>query len=153
MGTSHSFRIAFFKRGRHYRNQCTDISAEDSTPLPRRFKPGSEFTWPNGKTIAGLPDDAYIIPPVEANPYGDLCYLKGFETEALYRIKSTESNLSFKLTWDGDIYKCLWLWEERLATADFPWWGQCYTVALEPWTLAGKQTKKSPYKKETDHDL
>lgn len=131
-----AFGLPFLKAGAVIETNAQTFTAEDATPLPRRFKPGSEFTWPNGETIAGLPDDARMIPPVEANPYSDLCYLKGYDTDAFYSIRSKESDLSFKLTWDGDIYKCLWLWEERLATADFPWWGQCYTVALEPWTSA-----------------
>ena len=35
----------------------------------------------------------------------------------------------FRLKWNGDLFKTLWLWQERYATLDFPWWGQCYTIA------------------------
>lgn len=51
-------------------------------------------------------------------------------------IKNKKKDIGFQVTWDGDLYKCLWLWQERFATAAFPWWGQCYTIALEPWTSA-----------------
>ena len=86
------------------------------------------------KIIDGAIEDASKIPPVETEPYHDLCYLKGYDTKAYYAIKNEKDNIGFRLDWNGDLFKCLWLWQERFATLDFPWWGKCYTVALEPWT-------------------
>lgn len=90
--------------------------------------------WPMAENISGSKDDASTIPPGETAPYRDLCYLKGFDTNAYYAIKNEKENIGFRLDWNGDLFKCLWLWQERFATVDFPWWGKCYTVALEPWT-------------------
>jgi hypothetical protein len=55
-------------------------------------------------------------------------------------IKNEKDNIGFRLDWNGNLFKCLWLWQERFATLDFPWWGKCYTVALEPWTSSYTQT-------------
>ena len=92
------------------------------------------LNWPSGENINGEKVDASRIPPVESAPYRDLCYLEGHDTKAFYSIKSEKANIGFRLNWNGDLFKTLWLWQERYATLDFPWWGQCYTIALEPWT-------------------
>ena len=63
-----------------------------------------------------------------------MCYLEGLGEKAFYSIKNEVKNVGFALTWDGGLFKNLWFWQERNATKDFPWWGDCYTVALEPWT-------------------
>ena len=45
------------------------------------------------------------------------------------------------MRWDAKIFKYLWYWLERYSTQDAPWWGNTYTVALEPWT---NQWKANP---------
>src|SRR5690606_7187854 len=106
-------------------------------PHPRRFAPGKEFSWPQGEDLQGQAVDGSKIPDVQAEAYSELCYLEGYPREAYYRIINRERNIGFELNWQGDLFKCLWQWQERYSTQDFPWWGDCYTVALEPWTSAG----------------
>jgi hypothetical protein len=86
------------------------------------------------ENINGVIEDCSKIPSVEMEPNRDLFYLKGYNTEAFYTVKNEKANIGFRLDWNGDLFKCLWLWQERFATKDFPWWGNCYTIALEPWT-------------------
>jgi hypothetical protein len=106
-------------------------------PTNRRFNPGVEYKWPQGKNIQGEDDNASTIPDAAATAYSDLCYLKGYPASAFYTITSKKYGIHFRLKWDGHLFKYTWLWQERFATKDFPWWGQCYTVALEPWTSVG----------------
>jgi hypothetical protein len=78
-----------------------------------------------------------VIPNTDAPAYRDLSFLSNFETannKAHYTITNPEQKIGFSVSWDAQIFKCLWLWQERNASQDFPWWGKCYTVALEPWT-------------------
>jgi len=126
--------LPFLDDGAEIESNAQTFRAEPGMPSNRRFKPGKEFAWPIGENLAGGQDDARIIPDRDAKPYSDLCYLNGYPEEAFYTIKSKKYGVGFNLTWNGDLFKCAWLWQERFATKDFPWWGQCYTVALEPWT-------------------
>jgi hypothetical protein len=78
--------------------------------------------------------DAAIIPPESAMPYSDLAYLSGFDSNGFYTIYNQKRDLGFSVSWNADIFKYLWYWQERYATQDAPWWGKTYAVALEPWT-------------------
>jgi hypothetical protein len=134
-----AFALPFLKDGVSIETNAKTMEAESTISAPRRFTAGKVFNWPLAEKIDGKIDDASKIPPVETEPYRDLCYLKGYDTKAFYAIKNEKENIAFRIDWNGDLFKCLWLWQERFATLDFPWWGRCYTVALEPWTSAYTQ--------------
>ena len=36
------------------------------------------------------------------------------------------------MSWDLEVFPCLWLWEELCGSADYPWWGRCYVAGIEP---------------------
>lgn len=129
-----AFGLPFLNKGGTIKTNAKTFSAEKSIASPRRFKPDTEFQWPYGQNVNGEKDDAQLIPDCKAAPYSELCYLKGFDKKAFYIIKNQEGTLSFKVGWDGDLFESLWLWQERYAIQDYPWWGNCYAVALEPWT-------------------
>jgi Domain of unknown function (DUF4432) len=129
-----AFGLPFLENGVSIETNAKTMETEPSVAGVRRFTAGKLFSWPMAENIDGTIADASKIPPVEAKPYKDLGYLKGYDTKAFYAIKNEQDNIAFRLDWNGDLFKCLWLWQERFATLDFPWWGKCYTVALEPWT-------------------
>lgn len=129
-----AFGLPFMEDGVKIDTNAKTFSAEPSMPSDRKFKPGKEFSWPLGEGIKEKPVDASMIGDVNAGSYSEMCYLKGYPKEAFYSIKSKKYNIGFTLRWDGGLFPCAWLWEERYSTKDFPWWGQCYTVAVEPWT-------------------
>ena len=129
-----AFGLPFLNDGAEIETNATTFSAEPSMPPNRRFQPGKEFSWPLGEDMQGQPVHAGNIDDVSARSYSELSYLTGYNKDAFYSIKSKKYNIAFNLRWDGDLFKYTWLWEERFATKDFPWWGKCYTVALEPWT-------------------
>ena len=129
-----AFGLPFLKDGASIETNAKTLEAEPSITDPRRIKSGKSFTWPLAENIHGKMEDVSKIPPVETKPYHDLYYLSGYDAKAFYSIKDEKENIGFSLTWDGDLFKCLWLWQERFATLDFPWWGKCFTAALEPWT-------------------
>ena len=129
-----AFGLPFLNNGASIETNAKTMEAEPSVKDPRMFRAGKLFDWPSAESTNGEIIDASKIPSVENPPYRELCYLKGYDTRAFYTIKSVQDNIGFRLEWNGDLFKCLWLWQERFATMDFPWWGKCYTVALEPWT-------------------
>ena len=93
-----------------------------------------KFNWPLALDKEGKWIDASILSPSGANGCSELSYLSGYEESAFYSVYNEKRNVGFALKWDGSLFKALWVWEERNATKDFPWWGMCDAVALEPWT-------------------
>jgi hypothetical protein len=129
-----AFGLPFMEEGVHVETNAKTFMAEPSMPPDRKFKSGKEFIWPMGESINEKSVDASRIGDVTAGSYSELCYLQGYPQQAFYSVKSKRFNIAFTLQWDGDLFPCAWLWEERYSTMDFPWWGKCYTVAVEPWT-------------------
>jgi Domain of unknown function (DUF4432) len=129
-----AFGLPFLEEGATIETNAKSFVAEAAMPAPRRFISEQKFDWPIGFDAQGNRVDAHEIPPVNAGQYSELCCLDGYTQKSHYTINSKKYKVGFNLEWDGDLFRYLWLWEERYATKDFPWWGQCYTVALEPWT-------------------
>lgn len=132
-----AFGLPFLKEGVKIETNALKFKADPGMEPPRRFLPGKEFLWPYGENSKGVSINASDIQDLTGEVYRDLCYIEGYPKEAFYRLNNAKRNLSFELRWNGDLFKCLWLWEERYASKGFPWWGDCYTLALEPWTSSG----------------
>jgi hypothetical protein len=133
-----AFGLPFLKEGVVVETNAKKMISEPAMPDHRRFKPGIETNWPVGLNINGKEDNAGIIPPSSDLPYSELTYLYGFGKTGKYSIMNSNKNIGIGLTWDPEIFKYLWLWQERYATQDAPWWGNAYAIALEPWTSMWK---------------
>jgi len=129
-----AFGLPFLKEGVQIQTNARHIIAEPLIPNPRRFKPGITTEWPNVVNVDGQEDRADQVPDIDAPAYSDLAYLSGFDKRGKYSIQNLSRNISFSLDWDAEIFKYVWYWTERYGTVDSPWWGECYAVALEPWT-------------------
>jgi hypothetical protein len=131
-----AFGLPFLAAGSTIQTNAGHFIADPMMPAPRRFKPGVATEWPAAPAIDGGMDDASFIPPADAPPYSDLAYLSGFDpgTRAWYAIRNVQHDVGFGVSWDGNLFKHIWYWQERYASQDAPWWGRAYAVALEPWT-------------------
>jgi hypothetical protein len=129
-----AFGLPFLQDGVKIKTNAKTMATEPAMPEHHRFKRGTIYTWPEAVTKSGEHDDASKVSARGEHEYADLCYLEGYDKNAFYAIKNESQNVGFALEWDGALFKDLWFWQERNATKDFPWWGDCYTVALEPWT-------------------
>ncbi len=132
-----AFGLPFLKEGAKIETNAKTMEVHDDIVAPRRYKAGKTYNWPQAEDPTGKVFDASMIPDTSAPAYHDLSFLSNFETsnkKAHYTITNAEQKIGFSVSWDAQIFKCLWLWQERKASQDFPWWGNCYTVALEPWT-------------------
>lgn len=129
-----AFGLPFLEEGVVIDTNAVSMETEPAMPANHRFKRGEVYNWPEAKSKKNEVDDARKVSARGVDEYSDLCYLNGYKKKAFYTIKNEKKNVGFGFTWDGELFKDLWMWQERNATKDFPWWGQCYTVALEPWT-------------------
>jgi hypothetical protein len=129
-----AFGLQFLKDGVVINTNAKTMFTEPAMPENHRFRRGEVYKWPIAKAKEGESVDAAKIPGKGMLEYCDLCYLEGYSEKAFYAIKNEIKNIGFGLTWDGRLFKDLWFWQERNATKNFPWWGDCFTAALEPWT-------------------
>ncbi len=127
-----AFGLPFLKSGAKVECNAATLEAEPSIPGPVLLERGCSFDWPVARTVQGKEIRADNFPPEGEACYSELAYLENFPDSAEYRIMNNE--IGFQLTWDGKLFKTLWMWQERNAIKDFPWWGDCFTLALEPWT-------------------
>ena len=132
-----AFGLPFLNEGASIDTNAKTMEVHDDILAPRRYKAGKTYNWPQAEDPTGKAFDASVIPDTSAPAYRDLSFLSNFDSatnKAHYTITNAQQKVGFSVNWDASIFKCLWLWQERNATKDFPWWGKCYTVALEPWT-------------------
>jgi len=129
-----AFGLPFLEDGVVIDTNAKTMETEPTMPDHHLFKRGEVYQWPMAKSKEGNTIASNKISSRGYAEYSDLCYLEGYNEKAFYTIKNEVKNVGFGLTWEGNLFKDLWFWQERNATKDFPWWGQCYTVALEPWT-------------------
>jgi len=132
-----AFGLPFLNEGASIDTNAKTMEVHDDIVEPRRYKAGKTYNWPQAEDPTGKAFDASKIPDTSAPAYRDLSFLSNFDSttnKAHYTITNAQQKVGFKVNWDANLFKCLWLWQERNASQDFPWWGKCYTVALEPWT-------------------
>jgi hypothetical protein len=132
-----AFGLPFLNEGASIDTNAKTMEVHDDIVAPRRYKAGKTYNWPQAEDPTGKAFDASVIPDSSAPAYRDLSFLSNFDSttnKAHYTITNAQQKVGFKVNWDANLFKCLWLWQERNASQDFPWWGKCYTVALEPWT-------------------
>lgn len=142
-----AFGLPFLAEGAEIQTNAKKMISEPAMPDHRRFKAGIETNWPECFTKDGEKDNATTIPPASKQPYSELTYLYGFGNQGNYTIRNRKKNVGFSLTWDSNVFKYLWFWQERYATQDAPWWGNAYAVALEPWTAMWKPDAEEAIKK------
>ncbi len=102
---------------------------------PRRFQPGSDGAWPMASSFReqGL-EDASQIPPFGDYKAQEMAYLADL-TSGWYAITNPSRKLGFAISFDQNVFKYIWYWQELGCVAEgYPWWGRTHTAALEPWT-------------------
>ncbi len=131
-----AFGLPFLAEGAVIRTNARWFEAEQMMPPHRRFRPGIRTAFPAAFACDGSPDDVSVVPPADAPPYSEMGYLWEFpDKRAWYALENPRKGLGFSLTWDADVFRYLWYWQERYGTRDAPWWGNTYAVALEPWSI------------------
>lgn len=99
----------------------------------QRLGPNSEYQWPHVKDINGKTLDLSKMVGPNSN-VADMIFLKDFEDVASYEVINTNKGVSFALEWDGNVMPYLWMWLVAKGSDGYPWYGNTYNLALEPWT-------------------
>ncbi|MGC8880532.1 MAG: aldose 1-epimerase [Anaerolineae bacterium] len=87
------------------------------------------YIWPLVETASGLVDMSRV--PGLNEPRYTLGYLADFES-GWYAITNPELGFGVGLSWPVDVFPYAWLWQEMHASAGFPFYKNCYTMAIEP---------------------
>jgi hypothetical protein len=97
----------------------------------RRLVGGTSFTWPLAPGADGNEVDLRIVPPRDTP--SELVYLTNFpERIAWYQVRNPEQPVAVRVKWDSGTLPYLWYWQEFGGTTGYPWYGEIYTIGLEP---------------------
>lgn len=55
-------------------------------------------------------------------------------SEGWYALTNRHLGFGFGMSWDPNLFPCLWMWQVYGGHNDYPWYGRTYNVALEPFT-------------------
>jgi hypothetical protein len=95
---------------------------------------GATFAWPNGERDGVVTDLSRVAGPDDP-PRETMAYLTDFAGEhGWYGITNTELGLGVGLVWPKAVFPYAWFWQEMHASPDFPWYGEVYVMAIEPFT-------------------
>jgi hypothetical protein len=111
------------------------VTPHDTAIAPggRRVTGDGPSTWPHASSETGEPVDLSIVP--ERGTPSDIVYLSGFpDGRGHYEIIDPASGAGSRVEWDARQMPYLWFWQEFGATTGYPWYGQLYTVGLEPFS-------------------
>jgi hypothetical protein len=99
----------------------------------QRLAPGTEHQWPQAVNQQGAVIDLSRVPAPEAKT-ADMVYLTDFQGQAGYSIINQKLGIGFGMEWDQALFKYLWMWQVCRGGFGYPWYGNTYNMALEPWT-------------------
>ena len=80
-------------------------------------------------------DIRQILPPEAA--VEDMGYFLELQAPWL-AITDVRRALGLALTWDASVFRYVWYWQQFCGGSGYPWFGQAYTVGLEPWSSLPK---------------
>ncbi len=114
---------------------ASTVHADDEIGGPLNpLTKGARFSWPHGDRD-GVTTDLSLVAGPDDPPHETLAYLTDFAGEhGWYGITNTELGLGVGLVWPKAVFPYAWFWQEMHASSGFPWYGEVYVMALEPFT-------------------
>lgn len=112
------------------------IVADDQAP-GTTMAPGTVHQWPAVTSITG---DTKRLDVMPAQRSGEAClaYLSDFRSGS-FAITNPRLELGVAMSWPLEVFPHAWYWIEAGATKGFPWFGEHYTLAVEPATSVPAQ--------------
>ena len=109
---------------------CRVRTPEDYPAPTSRLEKGQDTNWPFVRGRSGKTIDLSRLPSPEVRSH-DLAYLHGM-TEGWYAVVNARVGVGFGLRWDPALFPFLWFWQVYRGGMGYPWYGNTYTIALEP---------------------
>jgi galactose mutarotase-like enzyme len=97
-----------------------------------RLKGGGRHKWPLVQEEEG-PSIDFSRPGKQGIKQEDLGYLVNLP-EGWYAITNQDRKVGFAMSWSLDTFPYLWIWRNFNMSTGYPWYGQVYTLAIEPWS-------------------
>ncbi|MFB7554229.1 DUF4432 family protein [Streptomyces sp. NPDC056154] len=102
---------------------ASTIESAERDSIRSRLKKGT-YSWP----IEDASSDLSIVPAEKAT---DFAILKDLAA-GWYAINNEKLDLRVTVEWDTTIMPNLWLWQEFNGLQDYPFYGACYVMGVEP---------------------
>ena len=103
------------------------IVVDDSyDPSANQWVPGATGAWPIIDGKSGPQDLSH-----PQAPCASLAYLTDFAAKFV-AIRRIDGAVGAVLSWQGEVYDCLWYWCELGGTSSAPWHGRARLIGLEP---------------------
>ena len=107
------------------------ITVDDAFDPPANpWTPCAVDDWPTVRAKTGTADASRPTAPIAA-----LAYLTGFD-RSFVAIRRLDGAVAAALSWQGDVYDCVWYWCELAGTPEPPWNGGARLIGLEPCSTA-----------------
>jgi galactose mutarotase-like enzyme len=97
-----------------------------------RLKGGGRFNWPLVQEGENLVVD-FSRADAPGIAQEDLGYIVNLP-EGWYAITNQDQKVGFAMSWSLEAFPYLWIWRNFNMSTGYPWYGQVYTMALEPWS-------------------
>ena len=103
------------------------MTVDDAYDLPANpWVVGATGEWPQVPGKDGLADASRPSGLMAA-----MAYLTGF-ARPFVAIRRQDGAVGAALSWQGDVYDCVWYWCELGGTSEPPWYGKARLIGLEP---------------------
>jgi hypothetical protein len=110
---------------------CEVITQPETMPNTR-FPAGCKFNWPWAIDVQQKKVDLRKIPDSSIH-CSDMLYARNLK-EGWYAITNRQSGIGIGMVWPVEMFPYIWVWQEFGGTEGFPWYGNAYTMAVEPFT-------------------
>ena len=97
-----------------------------------RLAGSGQHRWPIATEENGVTVD-FSRPDPPGSGHEDLGYVVNLPV-GWYALTNQETQVGFALRWSLETFPYLWVWRQFNQSSGYPWYGQVYTMALEPWS-------------------
>ncbi len=112
--------------------ECRGVAHPVERFPTQRLAPDQAFTWPLAPGRYGGTIDLSRVQAPHAGS-ADLVYLTDL-SEGWCAVTNPRLQVSFGMAWTQETFRHLWIWHDANGTSGYPWYGQGYVLALEPWS-------------------
>ncbi|MEH7235859.1 aldose 1-epimerase [Bacillus sp. JJ1562] len=97
-----------------------------------RFRTNDAFVWPLGKDSQGNPVDMKEIVSINEGT-SDMLFARNLK-EGWFGLTNQKLGIGIGMSWPVEMFPYIWIWQEFGGNKSYPWYGNAYTLAIEPFT-------------------